>query len=206
MTLSLQLKDRRIWLFDDVTYLKLFVSKDEPWEAIINSLYGKKISKKNVKKRIAFVVVSADMGKVGQGKGDMWLQACDTFVQFQSGKDWEQEYEKIKQFDKEIALNRAELSKIQYLSPSLVPSDSQTNWSYRYLRDEWKLSEEEAAMEVSLYGASIIESFSKIFSPYGRHKEGRYHFVRALHRYALEQSKNLTVYKGGEASRLFYNE
>jgi hypothetical protein len=192
-------------VFDDVTYLKLYVSTSEPWDAIIKHLYGKRLTKKDIKKRIAFVIVSADQGKVAANKGDMWLQACDTFPTFQAGGDWEEQFEAIKKQDEEIAKVRHELSKIDYLSPELVPNDGQTNWSFRYLCNEWKLTEDQAKEEVSLYGSSVIESFSKVIPNFARHKEGRYHFVRAIHKYAQEQNKNLVAVKRNEAPRLIYS-
>jgi hypothetical protein len=191
-------------LFDDVTYLKLYVSADTPWDAIIKYLYGKKLPKKEVKRRVAFVVVSGSQGKVAANKGDMWLQSCDTFPTFQAGGRWEEEFEAIKKQDEDIFKVREELSSIDYLKPELVPKDGQTNWSYQYLLNEWKLTTEQAQEEVSLYGATIIEDFSKVIPSYFRHKEGRYHMVRALHKFAQEQNKNMVAIKKGEASRLFY--
>jgi hypothetical protein len=68
-----------------------------------------------------------------------------------------------------------------------------------------QVAEQQAAEEVSLYGAGIIEDFSKVIPPYFKHKEGRYHFVRALHQFAYTQGKNMVTLKRGEGSRLFYS-
>jgi hypothetical protein len=205
MTNGLTLNSKGSSLFDDVTYLKLFVSTEEPWDVIIKHLYSKRLPKKEVKRRIAFVVVSGSKGKVTAGRGDMWLQACDTFPTYQAGGDWEEEFEAIKKQDEEITKIRHELSEIEYLKPELIHSDGQTNWAYQYLCNGWKLTEEQAKEEVSLYGSGIIEAFSKTIPSHIRHKEGRYHFVRAIHQFAREQNKNLVAVKRGEASRLFYS-
>jgi len=191
-------------MFDDVTYLKLYVSPKEPWDALIKELYSKRVTKKEVKRRIAFLVINGNLGKIQPNKGDTWLMACDTFVQYREGGNWEEEFAAIKQQDEEIFKLRQELAKIEYLKPELVPNDGQTNWSYQYLQNDWKLTPQQAVEEVSLYGAGIIEDFSKVIPSYFNHKEGRYHFVRALHQFAYTQGKNMITLKQGEGSRLFY--
>jgi hypothetical protein len=189
-------------LFSDVQYLKIFVSPDEPWDALIKQLYSKKIPKKEVKRRIAFLVVSGDKGKAPK---DTWLFTCDTFAQYQEGGNWEEEYAAIQAMDRKILQTRESLVLIEYLHPSAVPTDGTTYWAYHYLVEEWGLDKEAAAEEVSVYGCVVIEKFAQVQPSWGKKKQGRYHFVRALHQFAEKQGYDLVAFKKSEERRLFYD-
>jgi hypothetical protein len=188
-------------LFTDIQYLKIYVG-DEPWEALIKQLYSRKIPKKEVKSRIAFLVVSGDKGKAPK---DTWLFTCDTFPQYQERNDWIEEYNAIEETDKAIVAVRSKLALVEYLKPEVVPKDGATFGAYKYLIEDWGIPAEEAAEEVALYGCVIIEKYSTIQQSWGKKKQGRYHFVRALHQFASQQGYDLVAYKQGEGSRLFYD-
>jgi len=185
-------------MFDDTTYLKLYVSPSVNWDDIIKKTYGRRdVNKAELKNRIAFTVVQGQRGVVQQYKETMFLEYADSITQYKS-EDWCALFDEIKLLDKDIAETRAQLKKIEYLTPELVPHDSMTYWAYNFLINEWELTEEQAAEEVSLYGSRTIEKFSEATGGKYYRNRGRYHFVRALHAWAISTSRQLIACKKDE--------
>lgn len=188
-------------MFDDVTYLKLFVDKDELWDVCLRELYSKKISKKEAKKRIAYTVINGKLGKIPEGKGDTTLAICNTYSQF-ALKDWVSLYDEIKNTDKEIVALRKKLLSIEYLSPEQLLSDSRIIWTKNQLRQLWEMTDEEIYQEVSLYGLHVIEQYLlNSRKSYSRLK-GRYHFIHSLHKFVKDNGIDLVKYKTSELNKI----
>lgn len=176
-------------MFDDITYLNILVSPDEPWEVLIKQLRTRKITGAELKKRIAHTVVNGLLGRIGENKGGMWLSVGDTFATYNS-EDWVAKYEQIKEYDSKIVSIRKKLSCIDYLSPELVQAYAPALWVLHTLQSEWKLSLEDACAEISLYGEQIFEQMFKARRSFIK-KRGRYHLIRALQNFADENNIDL---------------
>lgn len=185
-------------MFDDITYLKLFVSKDEPWDIIIKEMYTKKLSKKEVQNRIGFAVYNGMLGKVDSSKGQMWVSYCNTFPQYQTD-NWVDRYNEIKEYDEKIVNEREALVSVEYLLPEEIRHSSRALWVANFLVDTWSLSDEDAYEELYVYGILAIEEFVKNKQYPTRKLNGRYHFVRALHKYADTNNMDLLSIKTRES-------
>lgn len=188
-------------MFNDITYLKLYVSPDEPWENLIKQLYSKKASKAEVKARIAYTVVNGRRGKISEGRGDMWLSAGHTFASYTT-EDWLALYEQIKERDQEIVSIRKQLAAIPYIEPAY-----HAEWilfSSNYLRDIWDIGILEGYEEIKMYGINAIERMIRGRCDPFKNRRGRYHFAQALHSFAQEQGINLVELKKQDSIR-FYN-
>jgi hypothetical protein len=188
-------------MFTDEQYLRLYVSSSEPWEALLKQLYTKRLTKKEVQKRIAYTIVNAQLGKVSENKGDMWLAVGDTFASYNT-EDWSSRFQAIKDADKVIVSIRKQLKTIPYLPTDSISTDARTVWVWKYLQSFWGLTAEQAAEEVCLYGAASIERYVKEWRKTPIRK-GRYHFTHALHNFAAINNIDLVVWKQSEAKRLY---
>lgn len=186
-------------MFDDLTYLKLFVSKEESWEAILKDLYSRKTTKKEVQNRIGFAVYNGMLGKVDPVKGGMWVRSSESFTNY-AGEDWTSKYQEIKKLDEEIILLREKLIKIEYMEPDEIAMSSRSIWIANYLQETWGLSEQEAYEELYVYGILAIENFAKGALYQNRKLIGRYHLVRSLHKYAYQNSMDLAKIKTRESN------
>jgi hypothetical protein len=191
-------------MFDDVTYLKLFVDPKVPWESIIKDLLTvKRLSKKELNRRIAFTVVNGERGLIQDFKGEMFLRAGNTFTQYEN-EDWTTIYDNMKKVDDVVSETRASLKDIHYMPVDEVEYDSRTFWVYNYLVKEWKLTPEAAAEEVCLYGATAIERMSSWYKNNWKKERGRYRFATAMSLWAFNSGVNLKTMKMGDLKTIYY--
>jgi len=191
-------------LDEDIKYLRLYVSETEHWEEIIKSMYTKRrLTKKEVEKRIAFVIANAARGKVLPAKGEMWLAAGDTFYSYNL-EDWVSEYNRIKSTDKTILAIRSELTAVPYLQLDQIEKIPQFQWLLRYLTSHWSLSKDQALAEIALYGSRNISILFREGSDLPRTNtlKGRYHFVHSLHERATMRVLDLMATKTNELEQL----
>jgi hypothetical protein len=190
-------------VFDDVTYLKIFVDPKINWEAIIKDLLTtKRLSKKELNKRIAFTVVSGDRGMIQEFKGEMFLRVGNTFSQYES-EDWVSIYEDIKKLDTLVSEKRTALKAIDYMPVDNIEHDSRTFWVYNYLIKEWRLSPEAASEEVCLYGATAIERMSSWYKNNWKKTNGRYRFATTMELWSFASGVDLIALKKSDLATLY---
>jgi len=169
------------------------------WDRHLSTLRAKGIAGEELRKRVGYCIVMCNNQDLDIHRKIGVLVSGDKWSSYNE-ESWNEYLDTIEEKLKEINSLSTKLIHIPYISPEDIAKEANTSSIFRWIKEKYSLTDEEASVIVSLYGENIISQFCRE-NQYTRLK-GKFAFLIGLKDWYEEKSLDPIKVKEYESKNL----